>query len=238
MAARAAHDAVDGSVLLIGAGGLGCAAALALAAGGARRLVVVDPDTVDETNLHRQILFAPADVGARKVAALARSLARRFPDLRIEAVVARFSPDNAAALVAASHVVIDASDNLPTRFLANDEAVRGGKPLVHGAAIGLRGQILSVPARRRGGAPDAPCYRCLFEELPPIEVSESCESAGVLGPVPGVIGALQGAEALRFLRGEAPSFIGRFIQYDAAAMSFRSVSFRPNPTCTACARAA
>ena len=218
------------SALIIGAGGLGHPAALALAAAGVRRLGVVDDDRVDLTNLHRQILFADADAeeGALKVAAFARGLARRFPDVQVETHAARFGVANAAALVARYAVIVDASDNFATKFLANDAAVLAGKSLVHGAAIGMGGQLLTVPA---GGHP---CYRCLFEEPPPADVGATCAEAGVLGPVPGVIGALQGTEAARILAGETPAFAGRLVQYDSRTMSIRSTRFNPNPTCAVC----
>jgi adenylyltransferase/sulfurtransferase len=214
--------------LVIGAGGLGHPAALALAAAGVRRLGVIDDDRVDATNLHRQILFMDADVGDLKVAALARGLARRFPDVRVETHAARFEVANAAALAARYDVIIDGSDNFATKFLANDAAVLAGKPLCHGAAIGMGGQLLTVPA---GGHP---CYRCLFEEPPPPEVGATCAEAGVLGPVPGVIGALLGVEAARLLQGETPAFAGRLVQYDSRTMSIRSTRFNPNPTCAVC----
>jgi molybdopterin/thiamine biosynthesis adenylyltransferase len=218
------------SVLLIGAGGLGCGAALALAAGGAGTLVVADDDVVEESNLHRQVLHLPGDIGRPKASSLAEALGRRFPGVTVTAVRGRFQADTAAALVAACAVIVDGSDNLATKFLANDAAVLGGKPLVHGAAVQTWGQLLTVPAGGR------PCYRCLFEELPPAEAGAgpSCAEAGVLGPVPGVLGALQGSEALRLLRGERPAFAGRLVRYDALLMSARDVRFRPNRACRVC----
>src|SRR4051812_38108414 len=171
-------------VLIIGAGGLGCPAALALGAGGARRIGIVDDDRVDASNLHRQVLFGDADVGQPKAMAAARALARRFPALDVVAHAVRFDVTNARALVAAYDIVVDGSDNFATKFLANDAAVLERRPLVHGAAVGTGGQLMTVPA---GGQP---CYRCLFEAPPPPEVGASCAAAGVLGPVPGVIGAL------------------------------------------------
>jgi molybdopterin/thiamine biosynthesis adenylyltransferase len=216
------------SVLIIGAGGLGCPAGLALAAGGARDIGVVDDDRVDASNLHRQVLFGDADVGEPKADAFARALCRRFPDVRVASHVMRFDISTAARLVARYDVVLDGSDNFATKFLANDAAVLARKPLVHGAAVGMAGQLLTVPAGGR------PCYRCLFEEAPPPGTGPSCAEAGVLGPVPGVIGALQGAEAVRLLRGETPAFVGRIVQYDSPAMSIRSVRFNPNPACAVC----
>jgi adenylyltransferase/sulfurtransferase len=226
------RPAREPSALIIGAGGLGHPAALALAASGVRRLGVVDDDRVDASNMHRQILFVDGDEGDLKVAALARGLVRRFPEVRVEAQAVRFEVANAAALVAGYDVIVDGSDNFATKFLANDAAVLAGKPLVHGAAIGLGGQLLTVPA---GGHP---CYRCLFEEPPPPEVGATCAEAGVLGPVPGVIGALMGAEAARVLNSETPAFVGRLVQYDSRTMSIRSTRYNPNPTCAVCGRQA
>jgi molybdopterin/thiamine biosynthesis adenylyltransferase len=219
---------MTGAALIIGAGGLGSPAALALAAAGVARLGVVDDDRVEATNLHRQVLFGDDDVGELKVVAFARALARRHPGLTVETFVARFDADNAAELIDGYDVLVDGSDNFATKFLANDAAVLARRPLVHGAAVALGGQLLTVPVGGR------PCYRCLFEEPPPAGVGPSCAEAGVLGPVPGVIGALQGVEAARLLRNETPAFVGRLVQYDSQAMSFRVVRYNPNPVCAVC----
>lgn len=218
-------------VLVIGAGGLGCPAVFALAAAGVDCIGVVDDDRVDATNLHRQLFHGVGTVGMLKVDSLAGAVAARFPGVRIQKHPVRFDATNAAALTAAYAVVCDGSDNFATKFLANDAAVLARRPLVHGAAVGMGGQLLTVPA---GGNP---CYRCLFEEVPPDGVGPSCAEAGVLGPVPGVIGALQGAEAARLLRGESPSFSGQLIQYDSGPMSFRTIRFNPNPSCGVCGSA-
>jgi len=216
-------------VLIIGAGGLGCPAALALGAAGVRRIGVVDDDRVDASNLHRQVLFADADIGEQKVVAFARALSRRFPAMDVEPHAVRFDVSRARALVAAYDVVIDGSDNFATKFLANDAAVLERRPLVHAAAVGTGGQLVTVPAGGR------PCYRCLFEEPPPPGVGPSCAEAGVLGPVPGVLGALAGVEASLLLRGQAPAYVGRLLQYDSAGLTLRTVSFNPNPRCAVCA---
>jgi len=215
-------------VLVIGAGGLGCPAVLALAAAGVDKIGVVDDDRVDVTNLHRQLFHGMDTVGMLKVDSLARAVAARFPAVRIEPHPTRFDVASAADLCARYAVVVDGSDNFATKFLANDAAVLARRPLVHGAAVGMGGQLLTVPA---GGAP---CYRCLFEDIPPEGVGPSCAEAGVLGPVPGVIGALQGAEAARLFRGETPAFTGRLIQYDSGPMLFRAIRFNPNPSCGVC----
>jgi adenylyltransferase/sulfurtransferase len=225
---RPANRPATGAVLIIGAGGLGCPAALAVAAAGVRRIGIVDDDRVDVSNLHRQILHRDDTVGTAKVASLAAGLSRRFPEVKVTTHAVRFGAYNAAALLRGYDVVIDGSDNFATKFVANDAAVLAGMPLIHGAAVGTGGQLLTVPASGR------PCYRCLFEDLPPAGVGPSCAEAGVMGPVPGVIGALQGAEAARLMRGETPAFIGRLIQYDSLRMSFRAVTFKPNPHCGVC----
>ncbi len=211
------------SVLVIGAGGLGCGAAMGLAAAGVK-MTVIDDDVVEESNLHRQVLHTDAWIGRPKVESLAAAVRGVTP------IRGRFDAGNAARLVAACDVIVDGSDNLPTKFLANDAAVLARKPLVHAAAIEGWGQLLTVPAGGR------PCYRCLFEDLPPAgsDAGASCAEIGVLGPVPGVLGALQAVEALRILRGETPVFAGRLIRYDSRSMTFRTVRFQPNPTCGAC----
>ncbi len=220
---------MKGSVLIIGAGGLGCGAALGLAAAGVRHITVLDDDVVDESNLHRQVLHRFAAVGHPKVQSMAASLKQRFTDVRVNAVAARLTTHNALPLFTAHDVLLDGSDNLETKFLANDAAVLAGKPLVHGASVGTMGQLLTIPAGGR------PCYRCLFEELP-AQTSDtpSCSEAGVLGPVPGVIGSMQAHEAIRLLCGKTPAFSGRLIRYDSPAMTMRSITFRPNPHCGVC----
>lgn len=219
----------SGGVLLIGAGGLGCGAALALGEAGVGRLGVVDDDRVEESNLHRQVLHRAERVGRGKARSLAEGMAERFPSVEVTIHEERFTATNAARLLSAYEVLVDGSDNLATKFLANDAAVLLGKPLVHGAAVGLDGQLLTVAAGGR------PCYRCLFEELPPPEAdAPSCTEAGVLGPVPGVIGALQGAEAARLLGGQRPAFAGRLLRYHAPGLALTTVGFRRNPACRVC----
>ncbi len=221
-------------VLLIGAGGLGCGAALALGAGGCKSICVVDDDVVQESNLPRQVLHTEDQIGRSKVDSLAAALGRRFPALSVNTVSGRFDVNSAMTLLANVEVVLDGSDNLATKFLVNDAAVIARRPLVHAAAVGTGGQLMTVLA---GGHP---CYRCLFEELPAPEsgVGESCAQAGVLGPVPGVLGALQAVEALRILAGEKPAFAGRVIRYDSLSMTIRTIKLKPNPACRVCGRAA
>jgi len=216
-----------GRALIVGAGGLGCPAALALAAAGVRVLGIMDDDVVDASNLHRQIWHRESTVGMNKAASLAGALRERFPDVAVTVHDARFCVET-AGLLSSYDVVVDATDNFTAKFLLNDAAVLARKPLVHAAAVEMHGQILTVPA---GGGP---CYRCLFEEMPPLGVGPSCAEQGVLGPVPGVLGSLQGAEAARLLRGEPPAFVGRLVQYDAASLNVREVRYKRNPACAVC----
>jgi len=216
-----------GRVLIVGAGGLGCPAALALAAAGVAHLGVMDDDVVEESNLHRQIWHGQGSIGQPKALSLKNALAVRVPALSVTTHLARFEVETASVL-AAYDVVVDATDNFAAKFLLNDAAVLAGKPLVHGAAVEMHGQILTVLAGGR------PCYRCLFEEMPAAGVGPSCSEQGVLGPVPGVIGALQGAEAARLLRGMPAAFAGRLLRYDAATLNAREVRYKRNPSCAVC----
>src|SRR4029077_17790746 len=165
------------------------------------------------------ILFDDSDVGELKVVAFARALQRRFAALDVVTHPVRFDVTNARELISAYDVVIDGSDNFATKFLANDAAVLARRPLVHAAAVGTGGQLVTVPAGGR------PCYRCLFEEPPPAGVGPSCAEAGVLGPVPGVIGALAGVEASRLLAGQAPAFVGCLPPYDSWLRALPGVPF-------------
>lgn len=220
---------IEGRALIIGAGGLGCGAALGLGAAGVRFIGVVDDDLVEPSNLHRQVLHTNSPSGTPKARSLAAALMTRFPGVDVAAYQERFTAATAPRLMDTYDVVLDGSDNLATKFLANDAAVLAKKPLVHGAAVGTGGQLLTVLAGGR------PCYRCLFEDLPPPDAdAPSCAEAGVLGPVPAVIGALQAAEAVRILSGKTPAFTGRLFGYISASLSVRTVRFRPNPTCAVC----
>ena len=220
--------ALPGRVLLIGAGGLGCGAALTLAAAGLAELTVIDDDVVDESNLHRQVLHTQLFIGRPKVDSMASFLRKRFPHTALTPLRDRFLPANAATLVGAHDLILDGSDNLETKFLVNDACVLARKPFVHAASVGTMGQLITVPA---GGQP---CYRCLFEELPPGADAPNCAEAGVLGPVPGVLGSAQANEAIRLLYGKTPAFSGRLIRYDSPAMTMRSITFRRNPACRVC----
>lgn len=218
------------TALVVGAGGLGGPALLVLAAGGVGRLVVVEDDAVETSNLNRQPLFDEADVGVRKAAAAARRLGTLFPSVEVEARDERFDADRAVALVAAADVVVDGSDNFATKFLANDAALRARKPLVHGGVLRTTAQLLTVAPDGLGG-----CLRCLFEAPPPEGSVPSCAEAGILGPVAGFAGALMGAEALRLLAGERGAYEGRLYTFESRSARSRLVLVRKRPGCPSCA---
>jgi molybdopterin/thiamine biosynthesis adenylyltransferase len=217
------------SALVIGAGGLGGPALLVLAAAGVGRLVLVDDDEVETSNLNRQPLFGEADLGARKARAAAARLAALHPSLRIEALDRRFDAADAVDLVRSVDVLVDGSDNFPTKFLANDAALKAGRPLVHGGVLRTTAQILSVVP---GGL--AGCLRCLFEEPPAPGLVPSCAEAGVVGALAGFAGALMGAEAIRLLQGERGAYEGRLFTFESRTARSRIVLVRKRPGCAAC----
>jgi molybdopterin/thiamine biosynthesis adenylyltransferase len=223
-------DLAGKSALVVGAGGLGGPALLVLAAGGVGRIVLVEDDAVETSNLNRQPLFGEADVGARKAAAAAARLRALFPAAAIEARDARFDAASAEALARGADVVVDGSDNFATKFLANDAALRARRPLVHGGVLRTTAQVLTVSPEGLGG-----CLRCLFEAPPPPGAVPSCSEAGILGPVAGFAGALMGAEALRLLAGERGAYEGRLLTYEARSARSRIVLVRKRPGCAACA---
>ncbi len=218
------------TALVIGAGGLGGPALLTLAAGGVGTLVVLEDDAVETSNLNRQPLFKEADVGQRKATAAAARLRALFPAVAVDARDLRFDAANALALVGAADVVVDGSDNFATKFLANDAALRAGKPLVHGGILRTTAQVLTIAPAGIGG-----CLRCLFEAPPPAGSVPSCAEAGVLGATAGFAGALMGAEALRLLAGERGTYEGRLFTYEARSARGRLVLVRRRPGCAACA---
>jgi molybdopterin/thiamine biosynthesis adenylyltransferase len=218
------------SALVIGAGGLGGPVLLTLAAAGVGRLVLVEDDAVETSNLNRQPLFREADVGARKAAAAAARLSALFPTLALDVRDARFDAGNAVELIRAADVVVDGSDNFDTKFLANDAALRAGRPLVHGGVLRTTAQLLTVAPGGIGG-----CLRCLFEAPPPAGAVPSCADAGIVGGVAGFAGALMAAEALRMLAGERGAYEGRLYTYETRTARSRLVLVRKRPGCAACA---
>src|SRR5512137_3014981 len=220
------------SALLVGAGGLGGPAALALAAAGVGRIVLLDEDEVELSNLNRQPLFGDADLGRRKAAAAAERIALLHPAVRVEGRDLRFGPAVAEDLVRGCDVVVDASDNFATRFLANDVAVAARRPLVHGAVLRYTAQFLTVMPGKTG------CLRCLFEAPPAEGTIPTCAQAGVLGALAGFAGALMGAEALRVLAGERGAYAGRLVAYEARTGKSRLVPLRVRAGCPTCGAAA
>jgi molybdopterin/thiamine biosynthesis adenylyltransferase len=216
------------SALVIGAGGLGGPALLTLASAGVGRLLLMDDDVVETSNLNRQPLFGEADIGERKAAAAARRLARLFPGVSVEGHDRRLEAESGRDLVGTADLLVDGSDNFPTKFAVNDLAVAAGKPLVHGGVLRYTAQILTILPGETG------CLRCLFEGPPQDGLVPSCAEAGVLGALAGFAGALMGAEAVRLLRGERGAYSGRLLVYESRAARARSVPVRPRSGCPSC----
>ncbi|HEY3495849.1 MAG TPA: HesA/MoeB/ThiF family protein [Polyangiaceae bacterium] len=215
------------SALVVGAGGLGCPALLALVRAGVGRVAIADDDRVEETNLHRQILYTDADVGRDKLdAALGTLGAEAAPAQRLEAIRTRLLPENARRLVRDFDVVLEGADNFATKFLCADACRLEERPVVHGAAVRFRATVWSVAALGR------PCYRCLFEDLPPADAGLTCAEAGVLGPVVGLAGALMADLALDVLAGSPRT--GLLYAYDGLRDALREVSVTPRPDCALC----
>lgn len=223
---------LESSVLMIGAGGLGSPGALYLAAAGVGRLGIVDDDVVDRSNLQRQILHADDRVGEAKTASAKRTLAGINPQVEVVEHRTRITSANVEEVFQGYDVVIDGSDNFPTRYLVNDACVKLGVPNVHGSIFRFDGQVsVFWPgyAERRG-----PCYRCLFPEPPPPELAPSCAEAGVLGVLPGVVGTLEAIEAIKILLRIGDPLVGRLLVYDALAQRFTELAVEPDPECAWC----
>jgi adenylyltransferase/sulfurtransferase len=215
-------------VLCIGAGGLGSPAALYLAAAGVGTLGLVDFDAVDLTNLHRQILHGTADVGRPKLESATDTLRDINPHVALELHATRLDPSNARELIAAYDVILDGTDNFPTRYLVNDACVLEQRPNAYGSIFRFEGQA-SVFATAHG-----PCYRCLHPEPPPPGLIPSCAEGGVLGVLPGIIGTIQATEAIKLILGIGEPLIGRFLIYDALKMRFRELRLQKDPECPVC----
>ena len=216
-------------VLCIGAGGLGSPAALYLAAAGVGTLGIVDFDDVDLSNLQRQILHGTKDIGRSKLESARDRLRDINPEIEIELHECRFSSENASQLVTQYHLVVDGSDNFPTRYLSNDVCVFGRKPNVYGSVFRFEGQT-TVFAPHLGG----PCYRCLFPEPPPPDSVPNCAQAGVLGVLPGIIGMLQAIETIKLIVGIGEPLVGRLLHFDALKVKFRELNLRRDPECPVC----
>lgn len=219
---------LDSRVLVVGAGGLGSPALLYLAAAGVGHIGVIDDDLVDESNLQRQVIHGTSDIGVPKVDSAQQTIAELNPDVTVSPVLDRLSKDNVLRVLADYDVILDGADNFATRYLINDACVLLGKPNVHGGVDRFRGQatVFSLP--------EGPCYRCLFDEPPPPGTALNCAEAGVLGVVPGIIGLVQTAEALKLILGIGEPLIGRLLTFDALAMTFREIPIRKEPNCPMC----
>lgn len=216
------------SVLIVGAGGLGAPLGLYLAAAGVGRIGIVDHDVVEESNLQRQVIHSTSGVGASK----AQSAARRIADLNpgVDAVVheARLTSENAMSILKDYDIVVDGTDNFPTRYLVNDACVLLGKPNVYGSVYRFEGQASVFDARI------GPCYRCLFPEPPPPGAVPSCAEGGVLGVLPGIVGLIQATETIKRIVGIGESLVGRLLVFDALDMRFRELKLRKDPACPVC----
>jgi molybdopterin/thiamine biosynthesis adenylyltransferase/rhodanese-related sulfurtransferase len=219
---------LDSKVLLLGAGGLGSPAGLYLAAAGVGTLGVIDMDVVDASNLQRQILHNMDRIGDRKVDSAKKTLTLLNPDVNVVTYDTRLGADNVLDIIRGYDVIVDGTDNFPTRYLINDASLLEEIPVVYGAIFRFEGQV-SVFHPYVG-----PCYRCLLPEPPPAELAPSCAEAGVLGVLPGIIGSLQAMEAIKLLLGLGDSLAGRLMAYDALEASFRTFKVRRDPECPAC----
>jgi len=217
-----------GSVLVVGAGGLGSPVGLYLAAAGVGRIGLVDFDDVNASNLHRQVLYGTSDVGKPKLDAAKARLQDLNPDIAIETHGAALTSDNALDIVAKYDVVVDGTDNFATRYLVNDACVLLGKPNVYGSIFRFEGQASVFSAE------DGPCYRCLYPEPPPPHLVPSCAEGGVLGVLPGIVGAIQANETIKIILGAEDLMVNRLLLFDAWTMKFREFKLRKDPQCPVC----
>lgn len=216
-------------VLLLGAGGLGSPSALYLAAAGVGTLGLVDADTVDASNLQRQILHGTSTIGVHKVESGQKRLQDLNPDVKVIPFVERLTSDNIDRIFDQGwDVVVDGLDNFPTRYLVNDASIWKSIPVVHGSIFRFDGQVTTFVPKQ------GPCYRCLYPEPPPAHLAPSCAEAGVLGVLPGIIGTIQATEAIKLILGQGAPLVGRLLMYDSLQMQFRQLRLRRDPTCPVC----
>ncbi|MEX0763295.1 MAG: molybdopterin-synthase adenylyltransferase MoeB [Dehalococcoidia bacterium] len=218
---------LDSRVLIIGAGGLGSPVALYLALAGVGTIGIVDFDTVDVSNLQRQILHQDKDVGRRKVESAKETLLAYNPEVNVEIHEAPINSDNAMEIISKYDVVINGADNFATRYLVNDAAYFAGKPLVDGSILVFDGQATTY-------IPGQGCYRCLFPDPPPPGEVPNCSEAGVIGALPGLVGSIQALETIKVIMGVGETLSGRLLLIDALSMEFREVKVRRNPNCKLC----
>ncbi|MCH7869130.1 MAG: molybdopterin-synthase adenylyltransferase MoeB [Myxococcales bacterium] len=219
---------LESNVLLIGAGGLGCPLALYLAAAGVGHLGLIDDDVVEASNLQRQVLYQTRDVGRSKVEVAKERIVALNPDVEVTTYHERLTSENALEIFAAYDVIVDGTDNFPTRYLSNDACVLLGKPNVYGSIFRFEGQASVFDART------GPCYRCLFPEPPPAGSVPSCAEGGVLGVLPGIIATIQATETIKLIVGSGKSLSGRLLLYDALAMEFNEFQLKKDPDCPVC----
>ncbi len=219
---------IESRVLMIGAGGLGCPSALYLAAAGVGTIGIVDFDLVDQSNLQRQVLHNEGTVGQPKVESARRALTGLNSAIKVVPHQEKLSRDNVMQILQNYDLVVNGCDNFPTRYLINDACVLTGKPMVDGSIYRFEGQV-TVYAPGKG-----PCYRCLYPEPPPPEMAPSCQDAGVLGVLPGIIGCIQAIEAIKVILGVGEPLVGRLLMYDALTQKFREMKVRRDPACPVC----
>jgi len=219
---------LDAKVLLLGAGGLGSPAALYLAAAGVGTLGIIDMDVVDVSNLQRQVLHNMDRIGMRKVDSAKQTLSAINPDLKVLTYDVRLGAENIIDIIDGYDVIVDGTDNFPTRYLVNDAALLKKIPVVHGSIFRFEGQV-TIFSPYVG-----PCYRCMIPEPPPAELAPSCAEAGVLGVLPGIIGSIQAIETIKLLLDLGDPLVGRLLTYDSMDQSFRTFKVRRDPSCPAC----
>ncbi|MEE8483911.1 MAG: molybdopterin-synthase adenylyltransferase MoeB [Nitrospinota bacterium] len=219
---------LESKVLCLGAGGLGSPIALYLTAAGVGKIGIIDFDVVDHSNLQRQILHSTNDVGRLKVDSAKETLEGMNPDVEVVTYNARLSSENALDIIKEYDIIVDGCDNFPTRYLVNDSCVLLEKTNVHGSIFRFEGQVTVFKN------PEGPCYRCMYPEPPPPGMVPSCQEAGVLGVLPGVIGCLQAVEAIKVILGKGDVLIGKLLLYDALKAEFRKLNVRRDPECPIC----
>jgi molybdopterin/thiamine biosynthesis adenylyltransferase/rhodanese-related sulfurtransferase len=219
---------LEASVLCIGAGGLGSPSSLYLAAAGIGTIGLIDDDTVDASNLQRQILHSIDRVGQPKVDSGEKTLKGLNPDLKVKKFQTRLTSDNVLEIIKDFDVIVDGADNFQTRYLVNDAALKLGKPVIHASIFRFEGQLTVFPAAGH------PCYRCLYPEPPPPDEAPSCQEAGVLGVLPGIMGVLQATEAVKLILDLGQTLEGRLLVYDALKTKFRELKLRRDPKCPTC----
>jgi len=219
---------LDAKVFIVGAGGLGCPVGYYLAAAGVGTIKMIDNDTVELSNLQRQIAHSTERVGMPKVESAKKTFEALNPDVNVIALNQKITKDNIMDLISDCDVVVDGSDNFPTRYLVNDACVLAGKPLVSGAILRFEGQVTTIVPKQ------GHCYRCLFEDMPPAGLVPSCQEAGVLGALPGIIGGLQAMEVLKLILDRGELLTNRMLIFDGLRANFRRVRVPKNPDCPVC----